>query len=922
MKKHLFLFLIVLNFFNFINCQLTRISPPNSLTIQDFQPQNYLYYPSFSNGTTCSYNLKFSFEKGALYTSHSLIGTLVYSGSFYVIESFGVISLGSTISNISVTLGSLNSTYSVNITCALIDVSLISLEIDDKIKYEDRLGYYSSIKINGMDNHRFDVLQTLNTSGMMSLANNNVYIFIWSKFIFENKMNDTFTIPIVISKTNFYLTTKSFYYNVPPPSFDSQYIEAIPDNIVNSSLGFTDFGFNYSPLFYYISNTQTPVPYQVYFCSNMEFKTKLILGNKNKMKSIGSFQYNYGSKSFEILRLKDDNTSFRDIYNMNITEFPTTLIGQIQLNYVFELFSVEFSSEYRFFDYSYFITGGSFISGWPFGFISGNNNQFDHHSTFLNPFYLENNGNSVLKPNEFKVGPNLGISNLVNSFPIGINKTSPDLTKPILINYNFTRLKGNNKALITLNIVSNNGLENIQFNDIDYGLAPLVSGSNKNGTYEIIFDLFSFSSFNSFIIKCFDIYFNYFEYGNNQIITYDPIYIYKMPNYISNLLKPNSFEISFLKNNLNLLNSAGYNTMYLNSSTIDPDTPLLLVLTDPISSSYQSMESTPFYGSVPIVYDSNLKLFKCDFIVPANNIFGDLTFFIYHPNGIITNDQLIYNSSKLFINETYLDNQGPIFNYFEKINENVMINDNTLVGWKFNVTDDYNGFSSGIITVRGSLDSSKYIFKFTLKDAIDGNLFNSQYQILIPVSKQCVSQSFIITNVILTDNNNISSVYNIYSVLTRDPTINPFIKFYQYGVKYTDLSVICSPSISIDTTTPTLLSFKHSLGNSPAVDVNSFNSTITFDFSIATPLSGIKDQQLPIVYILTKRLNSVECISKLVAVDPIGSTTNFTCTATLPFGFGYPGILIFSIYGFINNAGYYFGYSTQQIESSFPLSYY
>ncbi|KAM9999745.1 hypothetical protein ACTFIZ_008201 [Dictyostelium cf. discoideum] len=914
MKRFYFFFITLNFFFNFINCQLTRLSPPNSLTLQEIQTQKYIYYPLKSNAEICDYKLKFSFEKGSTLSSPDLFGSMLYTDSYYVIEFKGNINVGSLISNITLSLGSLTSVYSLNLACSLIDLSTISLEIDDRIKYDNILGYYSTIKINGMDYHRFSLLETKLSSGISSLGNSNNYIYFWSSSIFENKMNDTFTITVEISKNAYILATNSFYYNVPTPSLHSQYIEAFPDYIVNSSLSFTEFGYHYSPLFYFISETQTPVPYQLYIGGGGTiYKTKAILGNKNKLKSIGSFQNYYGATFFQILFFKDDGSSFRQTYNMNIIEFPNlyskTQDQLLTINNYPRLFSFSFPTNYsyNFFNYKYSINENFFISGWPFGQLS----NFKHFSVFIDPLYTD-----VGVSNSFNVkadfNPNLSYINTLSTIQ------PPDNTKPVLLSYSFNRLKGkNSKILITLNIVSKNGIETIELNGFLFGLETLVSGSNKNGTYEIIYQLFDGAS-SIDTLKCSDMYSNYFSYNKDDVISYDPLLIFKAPEYLTNFYEANSLDyIRFEKNDINLLNSVGYNTMYLNSSTISPDSLLLLVLTDPISISYQATGST-FHGPFPITYDSNLKLFKCDFIIPSNNLFGELNYLINYANGFLTNNQL-GSSPKLLINETYLDNQGPIFKIFEKLNENVIISDNSLIGWKFTITDDFNGFSSGSIIVRGSLDSSKYIFNFTLADAITGDKFESQYQILISLSKQCASQSYIISNVILTDTNNIQSVFNQFNDANFDRTITPFINIYENGVENLQLSVICSYGIA-EQTTPTLLSFKHSLSNSIA-DVSKISS-IRFDFSIATPTTGIKDNQLPTVYILTKKLKKIECISELVIVDNIYGSTNFTCTTRLPIGFGYPGSLIFSIYGFINNAGYYFGYSTSNILSSFSSSYY
>ncbi|KAK5579524.1 hypothetical protein RB653_009208 [Dictyostelium firmibasis] len=62
------------------------------------------------------------------------------------------------------------------------------------------------------------------------------------------------------------------------------------------------------------------------------------------------------------------------------------------------------------------------------------------------------------------------------------------------------------------------------------------------------------------------------------------------------------------------------------------------------------------------------------------------------------------------------------------------------VGWKFNITDDLNGFESGYIKVMVTEDSSKYEFNFTINNVI-GDKFNCQYQILINISEPCYFSS-------------------------------------------------------------------------------------------------------------------------------------------------------------------------------------
>ncbi|KAN0008991.1 hypothetical protein ACTFIU_008878 [Dictyostelium citrinum] len=939
----IFILLIFLNGV-IVNCQLVRDSAPNQLDIENFsQQQSYSFYQDSSNSTVCSYSLRLiikdsnsntgsiSVSKLETDTPKLLYSTKTSTSTIMVFEFDGMIPFGSTSSKLSVKSSfsptTIQSDYNVTLTCSKIDASTLTLKINEVINFDSRIGYYSTVRVSGMDYHQFGSLDTLNSEKLYSFGRTNIYALYWNPLIFENQRNSLFTISIVISGETVNLTTKSFYFNVPYPT--TQYYDLYPQNLIGTT--FTEFGFHYSPLISISCDTVTTKPYQLLILQGLKiFYTKPISGKKGKMSFITAFQNSYGFNNFSLISPNSDSL-LRTSLPIDITEFTyRSYGGQLSLNLyglgssnipsLIPLFEALFIGTNNRLDGNQFIVGtDKFIAGWPFGYISGNKTSYIHSVDFLRPinysttFYPYSFGTAVLNG----LSPYESFSDSVSTNLI-IEKTSP-----ILVSYSFKRLKGkNSNFLFTANIVSKNGVKRIKLDDVDYGLKSLVSGSNKDGVYEIIY-VPSENSFSEIIsFSCYDIYENYFQYYHNQIVSYEPFLIFKVPDYLVNVFSVDSFDnITFAKNNLNLLNSGGYNTMYLNSSKINPDTPLLLILTDPISSSYQSIERSTLYRSFPIVYDSNLKIFTCDFIIPRNNLYGEVTYFIKFTNGLVTNYQLGPNVPKLIIDETYLDNQGPIFSFFEPINTGIEVGDGDVnYGYIFNITDDFNGFSRGSITVKGSIDNSEYVFDFSLSDAMYGNKLNSQYQIIIPLSKQCISQVYIITNVILKDTNNITSVFNLYSNYA-DSTINPFLKYYDVGIVSLYLNIICNPPVVFDEDYQQLVSFTHSITNSIA-DVGKLNSSITFDFSIDTPTTGIKDRQLPIVYILSQKTDRVECVSTLVLEDIAHGTTNYTCTTTLPIGFGYPGLLLFSIYGFINNAGYFFGYTTSNIAKYFPSSYY
>ncbi|KAM9999744.1 hypothetical protein ACTFIZ_008200 [Dictyostelium cf. discoideum] len=939
----IFLFALFIFFNGVVNCQLVRDSIPNSLGIESFsQQQSYLFYQGTSNSTRCSYNLRFIVkdnDSGILSLTNLLssdIPNILYStttstSTVLIVEFSGTIPIGSHTSKLTAMSTHppiIQSDYNITLTCSLVDSSTLTITIDDVINFDSIIGYYSSIRISGMDYHTFNSLDTLSSDVFFPFGRTNIFGYFWDPLIFENQRNSIFTISIVVSGVIINLKTKSFYLNVPFPT--TQFYDIFPQNIISTP--FSEFGYHYSPLISITCDTQTAKPYQLLILPNkIIFYTKPISGKKGKMSFITAFQNSYGLNNFSLISPIEDNLP-RISLPVNIKEFNYGAYGTIQINLsiygfgstnipsLIPLFQVSFTgTNYRLNNNQYLLGVDIFDSTWPFGFISGNQTTYVHSVDFLKP--LNYSSSSIM----YRFGNTIpaGASQHEAYYIVVPTNLVTETTKPILVSYSFKRLKGkNSNYLFTANIISKNGVKRIILDDIEYGLKTLVSGSNKNGVYEIIYTLSpnSFSGIISFL--CYDIYENNFNYFHNQIVSYEPLLVFKVPDCLSNYISVDSFDnITFAKNNLNLLNSAGYNTMYLNSSKIDTDTQLSLILMDPISKSYQSIQGNTLYGSFPIVYDSNLKLFTCDFIVPKNNLFGEVSYFIKFTNGILTNYQLGPNTPKLLVNETYLDNQGPIFSFLAPLNTGVLVEDNDMeFGYIFNITDDFNGFSSGSITVRGSFDSSKYVFNFSLSDAMYGNKFESQYKILIPVSKQCLSQVYIIANVILRDTNNITSIYNMYSI-NADPTITPFLKNYDMGIGSIYLNIVCNPPILVDEDNPQLVSFKHSITNS-IIDVGKLNNSIRFDFSIDTPTTGIKDNQVPIVYIISGKLDKIECVSTLEIVDEIYRTTNFTCTTTLPIGFGYPGILIFSIYGFINNAGHYFGYSTTTIAKYFPSYYY
>ncbi|KAN0033828.1 hypothetical protein ACTFIV_000302 [Dictyostelium citrinum] len=231
MKVTNFIFILFI-FLNevIVNCQLVRDSAPNQLDIENFsQQQSYSFYQDSSNSTVCSYILRLIIKdsnsnSGSISVSklETDIPKLLYStntstSTIMVFEFGGMIPFGSTSSKLSVKSSfsstTIESDYNVILTCSKIDASTLTLTINEVINFDSRIGYYSTVRVSGMDYHQFGTLDTLNSEKLYSFGRTNIYAFFWDPLIFENKRNSLFTISIVISGEIVNLTTKSFYLN-------------------------------------------------------------------------------------------------------------------------------------------------------------------------------------------------------------------------------------------------------------------------------------------------------------------------------------------------------------------------------------------------------------------------------------------------------------------------------------------------------------------------------------------------------------------------------------------------------------------------------------------------------------------------------------------------------------------------------------
>ncbi|KAM9995224.1 hypothetical protein ACTFIY_001419 [Dictyostelium cf. discoideum] len=679
-----------------------------------------------------------------------------------------------------------------------------------------------------------------------------------------------------------------------------------PPNILSPGLNFTQFSYFCGPVFKSILNTNIMRPYQLVRTNSGEKYTLPLKGKKGNMTFIG-FVVNGNSTFINgdrfSIKTSSETTNIQDVLLPKI--YPTTNnYGTLYINPIpVYAVTINMTEPYQFTDFIYSYFDG-IVSGWPYGFYSGNNNNYTNKVSFVQLLEYSESANYG-----FGMAPDGGDFS-VQMPPLTLDQS---FSYPKLLSYQFTRVSSQ-KYILSLTIESVNGIRNFLATEQLYvGIETLVSGTIYNGTFELI------TAFHGLkYIVMFDLHGYSAIYNPGDILSIDPLVIFQLPPEISFKLNISNFQnnnLRFLKNNLSLEEDS-YNIVYVNSSDIPKDKPLSFILLDIISLPIER-DMTDIANMLyrnPLIYNASTGIFECKFIVPKNNMFGNIQYMIeFAPElGFYSSDMV----NELFVENTVLDFQGPIFSSFEKIGNGLVISTTGTIGWKFNITDDLNGFESGYIKVIGSIDSSTYHFNFTIDDVI-GDKFNCQYQILINITQPCISQEYRIIKVILLDTNKIASRFNLYThSLTTASIINPFINFLEEGIDITILPFTCSTLQVIENIKPTLLSFTTS---ATTIDVGATNRTISFDFSFDSGAPTIKLDQLPIVYITSLFKGLVECKSKLVSNNI--TNVSYSCSTELPLGFGFPNALIFSVYGIVNNGGYYYGYSSDDIQIV-PLSNY
>ncbi|EGC40527.1 hypothetical protein DICPUDRAFT_73854 [Dictyostelium purpureum] len=433
------------------------------------------------------------------------------------------------------------------------------------------------------------------------------------------------------------------------------------------------------------------------------------------------------------------------------------------------------------------------------------------------------------------------------------------------------------------------------------GIESLVSGDTYNSIYEI-------KNFNSFSLVdqvSSSVQFSkggilYVDYTNNQVVrNYEDPFV---PNFDINAIK----LVSFLYNDLDVTYHRQYNVLYFNYSDIVPrECPFRM---NQVTNGANSLNAKTFVST----WNQTLKLFQIEFYVEANSETGIYQFSLSKDNGPF---DLFYSHAlptQLRIKKSILDNQGPIFNEVSPITyPDIVPGSLGSFGWSITIEDSINGFDYGYIVIKGTIDQSIYNITFSTKDLDLGDKYLGIYNFKIMAWYPCISQDYIISEVKLFDRGNRMSFFSILLPPSSDKYLactNPFIKFLDKP-KINSYTMTCQPDpiASQDTTPPELTSFVLSS------KVFQVGAPVNFSISFtATDLeSGVKNDVKPKVYISNSNNQILEYESEIVEV--LGKTISYRCVVSPRIGFGFPGSVLISVYGFINNNGLFSGYSTKNL---------
>ncbi|KAN0025636.1 hypothetical protein ACTFIU_008516 [Dictyostelium citrinum] len=917
---YLFCFILLLNI-GFIKSEfiLTDITPNNKL----------ISYPQYATSTGCGI-YRFILVSNA--TQQTNIDQLVPASFFQVSNSdtvlyyyYDFLNIGQT-KNVIFTVNDNNQTngyLNISLICKEVDVSLVTIDIIQEVTWSQNLKYSSIVILNGVPEESpmpENDLVTINRMG------NSQYQIVYKEIYYTNISPNSTIWDIDLKFTSNQVLKVSVPFNLSNPIVLISDIEQHIWSVIQYQ-GLFGGGIVFS----LNSSIQRPVLSVLTIASPYYLTPIPMSGTKGNIKYyFNPLAVRVGGQPFTLYSQNEDN-SFKIDFNTTIDFKSKTSnpLGPSSVSYdnttTSTFITVKFSG-YNTYDFKTLVCNfksmfdRGFNYDFPFGFINGNNynNQMSistpiSSKSFQPKFTWACDGSFV------DVGDNLYER-------VDANKGKITSVEKINI-YGFS-------FLVIFKAEDDYGIKYIDdivnSNYLRFGSQNLVSGNNYNGIWEYIHDGVNLGSDlqNSVSIN------NELDFDNGYFPTYpfsitNPDQILVLPeiklnsslNYYKDIK-----DISFLYNNVHVTNQSVDNIMYFTFDNIENYKNLAIgfSLTDP-----KSLKDNYYHSDLAMQYNHNYIFAKWDesngrfsvmFKMPANTVPGvqdwTLTFAKY--NTLI--NTALPDEYQLKIISENIDIVGPVVT---KMVKQMPSDFGTLnAGWLLTIEDETNGLLDGFVLVRGGVDSSLYNFSISPSTSVkgSGDKWKADYLISIPLQDPlnnygCIAQDYIIVYVKLIDSfGNINKYMafgdteDLASPLSVLSLVNPLYLLPFDSLRLSVDNTTCSTAL--DATAPTLISFTAS---KTSIDVGSQDRTITFNFKAQDLESGLKENQYPAIYLIDENLGSLEFFSK--NVSRTNTDAEYTCTIEIPVGFGYPLGFTVSVYGFINNGGYYSGFSSDLIKS-------
>ncbi|EGC32279.1 hypothetical protein DICPUDRAFT_155773 [Dictyostelium purpureum] len=523
----------------------------------------------------------------------------------------------------------------------------------------------------------------------------------------------------------------------------------------------------------------------------------------------------------------------------------------------------------------------------PFGYFESSPGSYSYQASFLLKPQYSSTANIYYTPLSQQTQKTIPFQSFDTSF------NYDQALAPTIYNAEKYHLE-NHLYLLKLSIVIPYNFNYILCDKKHFGVESLVYGHVNDGVYELT----NFGSEISVVDQVFSRF--YSRYGDILAAYGQNVEIHQEAPFFN--LDYSIKNVSFLYNNIDVTGHRHYNVLYFNYSNAPKESVFRLV---PISSLNDHVVEPVLFFST---FNETLKLFQIEFYVDSNVELGEYSFFLtINPYTYFISSSNL--ETKLIIKKSNMDFQGPMFREIKKIIPG-QLNENNLVGtigWDVTIEDQVNGFDRGYVVIKGEIDQSTYNISLDLSKMKSGNRFLGQYHFGVDISYPCLTQNYVIDEVKLYDKGN--RVSNFSTLLINYSSIfNPFLYFLN-STTINKIQLTCG-SDSNDDTPPVLDSFV--VSPETEIDVSTKDRTITFTFGATDPESGIKNNTYPIVYISNSNNQIIECVSKILQIS--NKEAKYTCSKQLPVGFGYPGKLIYSVFGLINNVGLYSGYPAKTLS--------